>query len=333
MGGTLADVGLVGRACVGTCFFAASYLSRTLGPTHPPILCFMTRYEHGRRVDSSAPDVASPVVDVVVPVYNEDAALASERPAAPRLPDRSIPVLVADHDRRQRVDRRHLGRGRLRSHVNCLTCERCTSTARAAGWRCARAWIASDAAVVAYMDVDLSTDLDALLPLVAPLVSGHSDVAIGSRLAPGASVRAAIQARGHLAGYNLMLALVFAHAGARRAVRLQGRAGRRRAARSCPRSRTTAGSSTPSCSCSPSTTACASTRSPVDWVDDPDSRVQIVRTALGDLKGMARMFGEFAGHGRVDVPRRRGAQRERRDDRAHGPLPHGVGRYDPAQPR
>ena len=47
------------------------------------------------------------------------------------------------------------------------------------------AWTASDAAVVAYMDVDLSTDLDALLPLVAPLVSGHSDVAIGSRLLAG----------------------------------------------------------------------------------------------------------------------------------------------------
>ena len=50
------------------------------------------------------------------------------------------------------------------------------------------AWSASDAAVLAYMDVDLSTDLAALLPLVAPLLSGHSDLAIGSRLARGAKV-------------------------------------------------------------------------------------------------------------------------------------------------
>ena len=48
------------------------------------------------------------------------------------------------------------------------------------------AWLASEAEVVAYMDVDLSTDLKALLPLVAPIVSGHSDIAIGSRLARGA---------------------------------------------------------------------------------------------------------------------------------------------------
>jgi hypothetical protein len=50
------------------------------------------------------------------------------------------------------------------------------------------AWADSDADVFAYMDVDLSTDLNALLPLIAPLVTGHSDVAIGTRLAPGARV-------------------------------------------------------------------------------------------------------------------------------------------------
>src|SRR5437879_5895962 len=49
-------------------------------------------------------------------------------------------------------------------------------------------WSQSDAEVLAYMDVDLSTDLAALLPLVAPLLSRHSDLAIGSRLAHGAQV-------------------------------------------------------------------------------------------------------------------------------------------------
>src|SRR5271163_2998114 len=49
-------------------------------------------------------------------------------------------------------------------------------------------WSQSDAEVLAYMDVDLSTDLNALLPLVAPLVSGHSDMAIGTRLARGSRV-------------------------------------------------------------------------------------------------------------------------------------------------
>src|SRR5439155_1457575 len=55
------------------------------------------------------------------------------------------------------------------------------------------AWTQSDAQVVTYMDVDLSTDLAALLPLVAPLVAGESDVGIGSRLARGAQTRRGVK--------------------------------------------------------------------------------------------------------------------------------------------
>ena len=38
------------------------------------------------------------------------------------------------------------------------------------------------------MDVDLSTSLSALLPLVASVLSGHSDLAVGTRLARGSRV-------------------------------------------------------------------------------------------------------------------------------------------------
>jgi cellulose synthase/poly-beta-1,6-N-acetylglucosamine synthase-like glycosyltransferase len=61
--------------------------------------------------------------------------------------------------------------------------------AKGRGLALRRPWSRSEADIVAYMDVDLSTGLDALLPLVAPLISGHSDAAIGSRLAPGARIR------------------------------------------------------------------------------------------------------------------------------------------------
>src|SRR5437870_607271 len=71
-------------------------------------------------------------------------------------------------------------------------------------------WSASRASVVAYMDVDLSTDLDALLPLVAPLVTGHSDLAIGTRLAPGASVARRPKRELISRSYNAILRAVFA---------------------------------------------------------------------------------------------------------------------------
>ena len=121
-------------------------------------------------------------------------------------------------------------------------------------------WSASDAQVLAYMDVDLSTDLAALLPLVAPLLSGHSDLAIGTRLVARLARRARPQARGHLA----LLQRHPARRPARRASPTRSAASRRSAPTapaSCCRSCTTArGSSTPSCSCSPSAPACASTR-------------------------------------------------------------------------
>jgi glycosyltransferase involved in cell wall biosynthesis len=66
-------------------------------------------------------------------------------------------------------------------------------------------WSSSDAEVLAYMDVDLSTDLNALLPLVAPLLSGHSDVAIGSRLARGSRVVRGLKREIISRCYNLLL--------------------------------------------------------------------------------------------------------------------------------
>jgi len=55
------------------------------------------------------------------------------------------------------------------------------------------------------MDVDLSTGLNALLPLIAPLLSGHSDVAIGTRLAGGARVIRGLKREVVSRCYNLLL--------------------------------------------------------------------------------------------------------------------------------
>ena len=68
-----------------------------------------------------------------------------------------------------------------------------------------RVWSASESDVLVYMDVDLSTDLAALLPLVAPLVSGHSDLAIGSRLARHSRVERGAKRELISRSYNLLL--------------------------------------------------------------------------------------------------------------------------------
>ena len=94
---------------------------------------------------------------------------------------------MADRDRRQRVDRRDAGdRRRLARELPGVDVLRLERKGRGRALRAA--WSASRARVVCYMDVDLSTDLRGLLPLVAPLLSGHTDLAIGTRLAHGSRV-------------------------------------------------------------------------------------------------------------------------------------------------
>ena len=123
-----------------------------------------------------------------------------------------------------------------------------------------KVWADSDADVLVYMDVDLSTDLNALLPLVAPLISGHSDLAIGSRLRPRLAGGPRAEARGDLARLQPAGPGRAADPVLRRAVRVQGDPRGTWRARCCRWSRTTRGSSTPSCWCSPSAPGCGSTR-------------------------------------------------------------------------
>ena len=58
-----------------------------------------------------------------------------------------------------------------------------------------KAWLESDADVLTYMDIDLSTDLEYFLPLVSSVITQDYDIAIGSRLAPQSKVRRSIKGK------------------------------------------------------------------------------------------------------------------------------------------
>ena len=122
-------------------------------------------------------------------------------------------------------------------------------------------WSQSDAEVLAYMDVDLSTDLNALLPLVAPLLSGHSDLAIGTRLARGSRVIRGPKRELISRSYNLLLRTLMGLASQTRDAASRP-SGATRRGRCCRSPRTPARSSTPNCSCWPNAPGCASMRSP-----------------------------------------------------------------------
>src|SRR6185503_9786919 len=141
----------------------------------------------GSTADRGDGGADAPAVDVVVPVYNEEADLG---PSVRRLHtylSTSFPftwrITIADNASTDATPTVAMSLAEELSGVRVVRLEE-----KGRGRALRTVWSASDAAVLAYMDVDLSTDLDALLPLVAPLLSGHSDVAIGTRLARGSRV-------------------------------------------------------------------------------------------------------------------------------------------------
>jgi putative flippase GtrA len=180
-------------------------------------------------------------------------------------------------------------------------------------------WSASDADVVAYMDVDLSTDLNALLPLLAPLFSGHSDVAIGTRLARGARVIRGPRREIISRCYNLLLHATlgtgFSDA------QCGFKAIRADAARVLlPLTEDTGWFFDTELLVLAERAGLRIHEVPVDWIDDPDSRVSIVSTALADLRGIARL-GIALARGKITVP-------VLRDLSPPGPRPGGAsGRY------
>lgn len=153
-------------------------------------------------------------------------------------------------------------------------------------------WQTSDAEVLAYMDVDLSTDLAALLPLVAPLISGHSDLAIGTRLSRHSRVVRGPKREFISRSYNLILRTTLA---ARfsdaqcgfKAIRADV------AAQLMPLIEDTGWFFDTELLVLAQRAGLRVHEVPVDWVDDPDSRVDIVATALDDLRGVARLSRGF----------------------------------------
>jgi hypothetical protein len=156
------------------------------------------------------------------------------------------------------------------------------------------------------MDVDLSTGLDGFLPLVAPLLSGHSDLAIGSRLHPQAAVVRGPKREFVSRSYNLLLKLGLA---ARFSDAQCGfKAVRTEVFRAlAPHIEDNTWFFDTELLVLAERNRLRIHEVPVDWVDDPDSRVDIVATAVDDLKGMGRMQRRIlTGRTRVALPPRAG---------------------------
>jgi len=234
-----------------------------------------------------------PAVDVVVPVHNECADL--ERSVrrlhaylTAQLPV-SFRVTIADN---ASDDGTWAIAVRLRDSLPGVAAVRLEEKGRGRALR--QVWLASDAEVLAYMDVDLSTDLAALLPLVAPPLSGHSDLAIGTRLDRSARVVRGPKREIISRAYNLLLRTTLATRFSD--AQCGFKAIRADVARDLlPLVEDSGWFFDTELLVLAERAGLRIHEVPVDWVDDPDSRVDIVATALADLKGIVRVSRALAG--------------------------------------
>src|SRR4051794_555055 len=229
-----------------------------------------------------------PSVEIVVPVYNEELTLGRGIRRLHAFLTASFPfewrIVIADNASTDATPAIARALGRDLRRVSHLRLDE-----RGRGRALRAAWSVSRADVVTYMDVDLSTDLRALLPLVAPLLSGHSDVAIGTRLAAGARVVRGPKRELISRSYNVILRTAL------RARFSDAQCGFK-AVRADALEELLPAVKDEEWFFDTELLVLAQRRGlrihevPVDWVDDPDSRVHVVSTAWKDLKGVGRLM-------------------------------------------
>lgn len=155
-----------------------------------------------------------------------------------------------------------------------------------------RVWSESKADILSYMDVDLSSNLFAFPPMIEALISGGFDVGIGSRLLKGSTTRRSIKRELISRAYNLLVKAFFftkfsdAQCGFKAITR-----GTANALLSKIEDRGWFFDTELLVLAEKSGYRIFDL--PVSWIEDLDSRVKIVHTALDDIKGLIRVRRNF----------------------------------------
>jgi glycosyltransferase involved in cell wall biosynthesis len=237
-------------------------------------------------------DANKMLVNVVIPVFNEEARLARSLPTLHQFlsTDRRFPfeIVIANNgstDRTQEIGERF---GRELRNVRVLQIPE-----KGRGAAVKKAWLESEAEVLMYMDVDLATDLGGFPALVEAVASGRADIAIGSRLMADAktnrSWRREVISRGYLRLARLLCGLRCSDA------QCGFKAISRTAAQALlPQAEDNGWFFDTELLVRAQWAGWRIAEIPVVWREDPDSRVKILRTAWEDLRGLLRLRSEFA---------------------------------------
>ena len=237
-----------------------------------------------------------PLVDIVIPVLNEEKALTVCLDTLKKFLSTDCPypcrIVIADNGSTDRTPEIASHLSEENEEVSWMRIE-----ARGRGRALKQAWLASTADVVAYMDVDLSTDLSSFPDLVRSLDEENFDLAIGSRLMKGSLVRKRTVKREITSRcYNMIIKSMFlnkfsdAQCGFKAMTTQSARI-------LLPKIQDNGWFFDSELLIVAEKCGFRIKDIPVTWVDDPDSRVNVIKTAKDDLKGLFRL--RFGGLSRV----------------------------------
>ncbi len=230
-------------------------------------------------------------VDIVVPVLNEAHVLANSVKTLHEYMQVHLPytyrIIIADNGSVDGTGEVAQALCRQYTNVSLMQLDQ-----KGRGRALKYVWSTSTADIVSYMDVDLSTDLDSFLPMITPLVLGEAGVATGSRLMKQSHTTRSFRRDSISRIYNCMIRrtmhTTFADAQCGfKAIR------RDVAEKLLPRIKDTAWFFDTELLVKAEYAGYVIHEEPVTWVEDTDSRVNVVQTARDDIKGLSRVRGEY----------------------------------------
>ncbi|MFQ5640412.1 MAG: dolichyl-phosphate beta-glucosyltransferase [bacterium] len=147
-------------------------------------------------------------VDVVIPVYNEEKVLAKSVAALSDFLNKRCcydwRIVIADN---ASIDSTLDVAMALVEQYPRVAYKRIPYKGRGRALRAT--WLGSQADIVSYMDVDLSTDLNGFLPMIDAIASGHADIVCGSRYKKGAKVTRGLKREILSRGYIRLIKFFF----------------------------------------------------------------------------------------------------------------------------
>jgi glycosyltransferase involved in cell wall biosynthesis len=229
-----------------------------------------------------------PQFDIILPVYNEAHVLAdSVGKLRNYLNEHQFPytwrVAVADNastDETLRVAERLAD---THDDVGVIHLDQ-----KGRGRALKKAWLESDADAMSYMDIDLSTDLEALLPLARAVLEEGYDVATGSRMTKGSNIVRSLKRETTSRGFIALIKVFFLSSLSDTQCGFKA-ISRQAAHELLPRVENNEWFFDTELLLLAEKGGYRVKDIPVHWIEDTDSRVNVLKTVMEDLQGLARM--------------------------------------------